>query len=795
MTKKTTRKVEKHRKDKNGTTQKSIPTHKKGFDTYFRLALLAAVGVLLFYPPYFRGLFFATEMLTTHVATTAVFLLWSILVLRKKDVSLNIGLLDWLVLCYAVIYCLSIIGAVDTRQAMSGALKALNYGLIYFLVAKITLDLRMFKNWLVVLYVSSVGVALVGIGCATGYVSYPAGFDGQNITSTLQYVNATSAYMAIMVIIGVTLALNAEKIWSQIFYSFTASLLILVSISAISKGAWAIFILALILFLAGMPGPHRLKSVYFFIITLIAGLASSHMFMLYIQNEQPIHALVSLGSGLGIVIIAKIIWQGMVRFYQTQGTLKTAVLSIFGVALAVVAGWTFIGHKAVTAFGSITEEMAQLTDLQGSSFVSRWAMYVDAAQIIKDNPLLGTGAGGWNLLYHQYQDFLYWTTEVHNHLLQVGVETGIPGMLIWLGLFIALAYYIYRIKKSGIDDQGKVLVWGVGTAIFALGAHSLIDFDLSIPSLQILFFTLLGLMASAFRAGNLVNRPKSNRVLWAGVGVSVVLFLFSGSLITAMLMWNQGAKMVEAGNYERVLIQFQKASMFDPFNSQYQAAQARIYAQLYASKAGGESLTPRWYSSAVHHAVLAELKSPYDALLMSELSGTYGLLGSSEDAIRLYERVVKLNPWDINAYNNLATVYANRAILHLEAGDLPTANKYLELVLMIPDRINQQAAKVSEDLRPMWSGAPLAPDSTTTYIIAQAHYYQGEYQVALQEFERLLGESFVAKDEFKILYAAALHKNGREAEAEQVMAEFKIAKPDVYSRYLKIRELPTTKKG
>jgi len=164
MTKKTTRKVEKHRKDKNGTTQKSIPTHKKGFDTYFRLALLAAVGVLLFYPPYFRGLFFATEMLTTHVATTAVFLLWSILVLRKKDVSLNIGLLDWLVLCYAVIYCLSIIGAVDTRQAMSGALKALNYGLIYFLVAKITLDLRMFKNWLVVLYVSSVGVALVGIG-------------------------------------------------------------------------------------------------------------------------------------------------------------------------------------------------------------------------------------------------------------------------------------------------------------------------------------------------------------------------------------------------------------------------------------------------------------------------------------------------------------------------------------------------------------------------------------------------------------------------------------------------------
>ena len=172
------------------------------FYVYGRLALPIAVAILLFYPPYFRGLFFATEMLTTHLATSAVFLLWCISSLRKKDMAVRIGPLDWLVLGYAVVYCLSIIGAVDTRQAMSGALKALNYSIIYFLVAQITIDMKIFKNWLVVLYASSVGVALIGIGCATGYVNYPAGFDGQNITSTLQYTNATSAYMAIMSIIG-----------------------------------------------------------------------------------------------------------------------------------------------------------------------------------------------------------------------------------------------------------------------------------------------------------------------------------------------------------------------------------------------------------------------------------------------------------------------------------------------------------------------------------------------------------------------------------------------------------------
>ena len=162
-------------------------------------------------------------------------------------------------------------------------------------------------------------------------------------------------------------------------------------------------------------------------------------------------------------------------------------------------------------------------------------MYCDAASIIKDHPALGAGGGGWNLLYHQYQDFLYWTTEVHNHLLQVGVETGIPGMLIWLGLFAALAYYIYKIRKSDLDAHGKVLVWGVGTAVFALGAHSLIDFDLSIPSLQILFFAFLGLISSSFVPhAKVVTRPSSKRILFAGIAVSAIIALISGSILTSI---------------------------------------------------------------------------------------------------------------------------------------------------------------------------------------------------------------------------------------------------------------------
>jgi O-antigen ligase len=47
-----------------------------------------------------------------------------------------------------------------------------------------------------------------------------------------------------------------------------------------------------------------------------------------------------------------------------------------------------------------------------------------AVEIVKDHPIIGAGAGGWEALYRQYQNYSYWTTETHSHFLQVWVETG-----------------------------------------------------------------------------------------------------------------------------------------------------------------------------------------------------------------------------------------------------------------------------------------------------------------------------------------------------------------------------------
>ena len=88
----------------------------------------------------------------------------------------------------------------------------LNYFMIFWLVQEITVNYRTFKSLLIVLFVSSVGVAIIGIGAALGVIDYPGAFNGSSIMSTLQYTNTTCIYVAIMSIIGVALAVTEKRL-------------------------------------------------------------------------------------------------------------------------------------------------------------------------------------------------------------------------------------------------------------------------------------------------------------------------------------------------------------------------------------------------------------------------------------------------------------------------------------------------------------------------------------------------------------------------------------------------------
>ncbi|MDD3899129.1 MAG: O-antigen ligase family protein, partial [Syntrophomonadaceae bacterium] len=518
---------------------------------WLSIAAFIAVGFIIFYPPFFRGLFFPEDMFVYHIFTALAFILVWADKIHRKDYSLIQSPLDLAVLAYAIAYLLSLLGAVHSGEAFYGFLKALNFFMVYWMVTQVVKDYRAYENILRVLLAAGVGVAVIGIMAATGYSNYPSAFDGKQIMSTLQYVNATAAYLAVLSFIGVTLWIREKNLVMKFVYGLSTYIMILVVLGAVSKGAWLIFAAGAVLLLIGMPGIYRLKSIYNLGIAIAAAVITASRFIPAITGETQASGLPLVLIGVLIILAGQGLWEILQYIYQNKGK-KIAALVVTGVlAISIIA--VLIPLKGAVSPTStsltpenITTEISQITDLQDTSYITRYDFARWGMAIVKDYPLVGTGAGGWNALYHQYQDYLFWTTEAHNHFIQVWVEAGTIGLLAFLSMWILLLIAVYKIykarKQKPIDanDQVKatdqwILTWGTVSTALAFGLHASFDFDLSLAALAILLWVLFALINSTNNIEAVTYKflPQKPVINIAIASVLALVILVCGSSYTA----------------------------------------------------------------------------------------------------------------------------------------------------------------------------------------------------------------------------------------------------------------------
>jgi O-antigen ligase len=93
---------------------------------------------------------------------------------------------------------------------------------------------------------------------------------------------------------------------------------------------------------------------------------------------------------------------------------------------------------------------------------NRIELFETSIRLIRDNPWLGVGPK--NVKYealkyrgqNEYPDWMY--QHMHNNILQVTAETGIPGLILWLGLMLRLAWdalRCYRDANARLLSQGE----------------------------------------------------------------------------------------------------------------------------------------------------------------------------------------------------------------------------------------------------------------------------------------------------------------------------------------------------
>lgn len=130
--------------------------------------------------------------------------------------------------------------------------------------------------------------------------------------------------------------------------------------------------------------------------------------------------------------------------------------------------------------------------LQDKSNLDRIYLAKSGLKIIKDYPLLGTGAATFPLIYESYKlpQAERKGIHLHNNLLQIAVERGIPALLCWL-LFIFSAFIsLYKILKY---QPFKAYSLGALGAITGLFISGLFEYNFGDSEVKMLFLVLVTL--------------------------------------------------------------------------------------------------------------------------------------------------------------------------------------------------------------------------------------------------------------------------------------------------------------
>ena len=209
--------------------------------------------------------------------------------------------------------------------------------------------------------------------------------------------------------------------------------------------------------------------------------------------------------------------------------------------------------------------------------IQRTVFFVDGMKIFRQHPVLGSGVGAFETALTSVQDFYYVTRYVHNHYIQILLENGLPGLLLFAGGLLSLAVLLWRRRR---DQDGSALSWAypaLWAALTMVAAHSAVEVSMSNITFLTYAYTIFGLIlvvcpekeAEPQQAEQPVRKKKGkdvqknvrpNGVRWVCAAFPIV-FAFTICLnIVARTIAT-----APVANVDDAFSQFERAATIDPY--------------------------------------------------------------------------------------------------------------------------------------------------------------------------------------------------------------------------------------
>jgi len=733
------------------------------------LFLFAFSGLilLLFYPPFFRGLFFPGEQRwTLALASLLVFLTlcWQFSAGQGRFLSHP---MDYAALALVLVYGLAALRPASYDLALNGLAKVILYFFTFWLVSRLAGGKRT-SIILHTLYFSAAGVALAALLSATEIIQVKDSFLGGRFYSTLQYPNALASFVGAALILGLYLWVRSPR-WRGLAYAVFNYLLLMVFIGTGSRGGFLVFPPVLLLYLALSPRSYRSQTLLHLLLITPAALLACSRFIPLAEAKAFTMAWGWFGLGILLVLAGEL----LLRFLETRASaLARWVLGLLLILLFLGGGAFYLWHQKAAAPASSSGDLGvwsrvlppqvaqRLKDfsLETKSSRERLIWTGDALKMIKDRPILGFGGGGWEAAYRGYQSYFYNSTQVHNDYAQVAVETGLLGLGI-LAVFWSLFFFygtkLYLHAKGGDRLEALSLL----LAALTIGLHAAIDFDLALGAVSMMLWALFGLVRS--RVQEIWGRtyaPRRGELMAVGV-LCGVLIVWSLLYVAGEASAREAAAAYSQGDLARATRHMREACLYNPFSATYRADLGLILLQQ-----GKEEEALNWARRAVQ-------LDPYNLNVLGNLASIYWKTGQGEEAIKTMEEARTKAPWVGAIWESLGRMYVESGIQYLRSGEKDKARCRFQEMLSLYQEAESRMALLEKykDLHQP-KGLRLSPEMQLLWGIS--HYFLGDEVKAAKGFEAAAKEASLAQ-EARMWQALLAHRQGDHEKAKRLMEELK----------------------
>ncbi|MBC7366965.1 MAG: O-antigen ligase family protein [Undibacterium sp.] len=153
----------------------------------------------------------------------------------------------------------------------------------------------------------------------------------------------------------------------------------------------------------------------------------------------------------------------------------------WGTMAGALVGMLAVGTLLYAALPGVRARVDRLAEDRGEK--TRPIVWRAAWKLWREAPLVGTGAGSYNVLFERHRPERFWDEPqwAHNDYLNTLSDYGAVGFILGFGGMAGIGWAAVRRSRSAPPTESPVMALAVGLGAFALGL--LVDFHLKLPAL------------------------------------------------------------------------------------------------------------------------------------------------------------------------------------------------------------------------------------------------------------------------------------------------------------------------